>query len=174
MDSITTSEEDNLQDFLDGNLEGPALQQLKQHLATSPALQRRLEELRQIHNHLNSQTLQTPSPVFVDRVMRNLSRAVISTQPSPKNGLMLLAGVVIASGMLAVLISAGAFDQLSGLINMEQIEPLKKYVTPALPSFSVNGKLIMKILIGINLVLAFVVLDRTVLRPYFQRRANSI
>lgn len=174
MNTITSRQEDSLQDFLDGNLEGPALHQLKQDLAQSPALQSRLEELRQIHEHLKSQSLQTPSPVFVDRVMRNLSRAVLTAQPSPKNGLMLLAGVVIASGMLVVLISAGAFDQFSGLINMEQIEPLKKYVTPSLPSFSVNGKLIMKILIGINLVLAFVVLDRTVLRPYFQRRANSI
>lgn len=174
MDTITTSQEDSLQDFLDGNLEGPALQQLKLALAASTAMQQRLEELRHIHEHLKTHTLQSPSAVFVDRVMRNLSRAVVTVQPSPKNGLMLLAGVIIASGMLAIMISAGAFDQIRGLIQIEQIEPLKKYVTPSLPSFSINGKLIMKILIGINLVLAFIVLDRTVLRPYFQRRANSL
>lgn len=172
MDTISTSQEDNLQDFLDGNLEGPALQQLKQDLAASPSLQQRLEELRTIHEHLKTNTLQSPSTVFVDRVMRNLTRAGITAQPSPKNGLMLLAGVIIASGMLVIMISAGFFDQISGLINVEQIEPLKKYVTPSLPSLNVNGKLIMKILIGVNLVLAFVVLDRTILRPYFQRRAE--
>jgi len=174
MDTITKSQEDSLQDFIDGNLDGPALQQLKQDLATSAALQRRLEELRLVHEHLKTNTLESPSTLFVDRVMRNLSRATITIQPSPKNGLMLLAGVIIASGMLVIMISAGTFDQITGLISLDQIEPVKKYVTPSIPSMNINGKLIMKILIGINLVLAFVVLDRTVLRPYFQRRANAI
>ncbi len=172
MEKITEAQEMNLQRYLDGELEGPFLQQFKEELSRSSALQVRLEQLRPVHAFLSKQSLQSPSTNFVDQVMRNLSRKVI-IYPSPKNGLMLLSGVIIASGMLAAVLSAGTFDQLSGLITVDQVEILKKYNTPSLPPVNVNGKLLMRILIGINLVLAFIVLDRTVLRPFFQRRAMS-
>ena len=142
MDKINSNQEASLQEFLEGALDGTALQELKEQLANSPAMQRRLEELRSIHEHFSTSTLQAPSTAFVDRVMRNLSRATQSYYPSPKNGLMLLAGVMVATGMLAMMMSAGTFDQVTGLITLEQIEPLKKYVTPSLPSISINGKLI--------------------------------
>ncbi len=173
MEKITDSQEARLQDFLDGKLEGAALQELKQELGTSTVLQQRLEELRPVHEFLKKNSIQSPSTQFVDRVIRNLSRGALTTYPSPKNGLMLLAGVMIASGMLAMMLTAGTFDQISGSISFEQMEPLKKYVTtPSLPQININGKLVMNILIGINLVLAFIVLDRTILRPFFQRRAR--
>lgn len=172
MERITESQEDSLQDYLDGKLEGPALQQFKQELGSSSAMQRRLEELRPVHDHLRKGELLHPSAVFVDRVMRNLTRGSFTPYPSPKTGLMLLAGVMVASGLLAMMLSAGSFDQIGGSISMEQIEPLTKYVTPSIPSVNINGKLVMNILIGVNLVLAFIVLDRTVLRPFFQRRAE--
>ena len=171
MEKITDAQESLLQRYLDGELEGPALQQLKQELSASPALQRRLEELRPVHHFLSQNTLQSPSSNFVDQVMRNLSRGAVTSYPSPKNGLMLLAGVMVASGMLAAMLTAGSFDQVSGLLSFNQVEALKNIQAPQLPTINVNGKLVMKILIGINLVLAFIVLDRTVLRPYFQRRA---
>lgn len=173
MEKITDSQEARLQNFLDGKLEGAALQELKQELGASPALQHRLEELRPVHEFLKKNSIQAPSAQFVDRVIRNLSRGALTTYPSPKNGLMLLAGVMVASGMLAMMLTAGTFDQISGSISIEQMEPLKKYVTtPSLPQININGKLVMNILIGINLVLAFIVLDRTILRPFFQRRAG--
>ena len=171
MEKITEAQETMLQRYLDGELEGPALQQLKQELSTSTALQHRLEELRPVHDFLSRNTLQAPAANFVDRVMQNLSRGPVSAYPSPRNGLMLLMGVMVASGMLAALLTAGTFDQVSGLLSVNQIEILKTIKAPEVPSMNINGKLVMKILIGINLVLAFVVLDRTVLRPFFQRRS---
>lgn len=173
MEKITNDQEDSLLDFLDGKLEGTSLQGLKRELESSPALQQRLEELRRVHTFLESKTLQSPSPRFVERVMQNLSQTPLSYYASPKNGLMLLVGVMIASGMLAMVISAGTFDQITGLIAFDQIAPVKKYVTPSLPALHISGKLVMKVLIGINLVLAFLVLDRTILRPLFQRRSGS-
>lgn len=170
MEKITDKQEANLQQYLDGTLEGPALQQLKQELAASPALRQRLEALRPVQQVLQRNTLQSPSGAFVERVMRNLSKGALTTMPSPRNGLMLLAGVMVASGLLAFIVSTGTFDNVSGVFSIDQVEPLKKYVTPSLPTVSISGKLIMNLLIGINLVLAFIVLDRTVLRPFFQRR----
>lgn len=171
MDKITEAQETTLQRYLDGELEGPALQQLKEELSASPALQRRLEELRPVHDFLARNTIQVPSANFVDRVMNNLSRGATAPYPSPKNGLMLLAGVMIASGMLVAMLSAGSFDQVSAILSLNQIDVLKNVQAPEIPSVNINGKLVMKILIGVNLVLAFIVLDRTVLRPLFQRRA---
>ena len=105
--------------------------------------------------------------------MKSLSVKPLSAYPSPKNGLMLLMGVMVATGMLVMMISAGFFDKVSGIVSLDQLEPVRKYVTPSIPAMTINGKLIMKVLIGINLVLAFIVLDRTVLRPFFQRRGAS-
>ncbi|MBL7864738.1 MAG: hypothetical protein JNK10_07690 [Cyclobacteriaceae bacterium] len=173
MEKITTFQEDSLQDFLDGKLEGPALQQLKHELASSPALQHRLEELRRLHQSLSKQSLQSPSSGFVAQVMKNLGQVSRSAYPSPRNGIMLLLGVMVATGMLVIMISAGVFDQIGGLISLEQLSPVKKYIQPSLPSLPINGKLIIQLLVGINLILAFIVLDRTVLRPFFQRRAGN-
>ncbi len=170
MEKITEAQEANLQRYLDGELEGPGLQQFKEELSASAALQRRLEMIRPVHEMLGKNKLQSPSAQFVDRVMRNLSRQYLKPYPSPKNGLMLLAGVMVASGLLAVLLSAGTFDQITGIVTLKQVDILNKYQTPGIPTFNVSGKLIMKILIGVNLVLAFIVLDRTVLRPFFDRR----
>jgi anti-sigma factor RsiW len=173
MQKITEAQETKLQKYLDGELEGPSLQLFKQELGSSPELQHRLEMLRSVEESLKRNTLQSPSSVFVDRVMNNLAKRGLTPYPSPRNGLMLLAGVIVASGLLAMLMSTGSFDNLTSLITFNQIEVLDKYQTPSLPAININGKLIMKFLIGINLVLAFVVLDRTVLRPYFQRRAGQ-
>lgn len=172
MEKITDKQEANLQQYLDGTLEGPALQQLKQELTASPALSQRLEALRPVHQLLQRNILQSPSGAFVERVMKNLSRGALPSMPSPRNGLMLLAGVMVASGLLAFMVSAGSFDNVSGVFSLDQVAPLKKYVTPSLPTIPISGKLIMNLLIGVNLVLAFVVLDRTVLRPFFQRRTH--
>ena len=173
MEKISAEQEDRLQDYLDGKIEGPALQQVKNDLSGSEAMQKRLEELRHVQEFLKKNSLKHPSTVFVERVMKSLSVKPLSSYPSPKNGLMLLMGVMVATGMLVMMISAGFFDKVSGIVSLDQLEPVRKYVTPSIPAMTINGKLIMKVLIGINLVLAFIVLDRTVLRPFFQRRGAS-
>jgi anti-sigma factor RsiW len=172
MDKISVEQEDRLQDYLDGKLEGPALQQVKSDLTGSEAMQKRLEELRHVQDFLQKNSLMHPSAAFVERVMKNLSSTPLAAYPSPKNGLMLLMGVMVATGMLVMMISAGFFDQISGIVSFSNLEPVRKYVTPSIPAMTISGKLIMKVLIGINMVLAFVVLDRTVLRPFFQRRGT--
>ena len=173
MEKITLPQEDSLLDYLDGKLEGAALSQLKNDLATSPTLQKRLDDLRQVHQFLNTNRLESPTPSFVENVMGGLQKLSATHFPSPRNGMLLVVGVVIAAGMLLSMVSAGFFDQFNGLISLEQIAPAKKYFQQSLPSLPVNGKLLVKILVGLNLVIAFIVLDRTVFRPFFQRRAGG-
>jgi hypothetical protein len=173
MEKITTAQDDRLLNYLDGKLDGTELQHLKKELESSKLLQDRLNELRIIHRVLAHTTLDTPSFAFTNRVMQNLHTRPVPSSISPKNGLLLLLGVMVAAGMLVVMISVGVFDQISGIVSLDQAAPVKKYFQQqTLPSIPVNGKLLIKIIVGLNLVLAFVVLDRTVLKPFFQKRAG--
>ena len=173
MEKIKTVQDDQLLDYLDGKLEGPALLQLKRGLADSTPLQNRLEELRLVHKALSSARLQSPSPSFVTKVMRNLHSTAFPPSLSPRNGLLLVIGVLVTAGLLVALVSAGSFDQWTGFVSLEEVTPLKEYFRVSLPTVYINGKLLIKILVGLNLGLAFIVLDRTVLKPFFQRRAGS-
>ncbi len=166
-------EDDNrLLDYLDGKLDGARLHQLKKDLESSAPLQVRLDELRTVHRVLAHTKLESPSPAFVNRIMQNLNAPSFSSSLSPRNGLLLLTGMLVAACMLAAMISAGVFDQFSGIISLDETAPVKKYFQHSLPSVAINGKLIIKIIVAVNLVLAFIVLDRTVLRPLFQKRAG--
>ena len=171
MDKPTLLQDDRLLDFLDGNLEGSALLQLKTELEASASLRNRLEELRAVHKSLSNTRLESPSSGFVSRVMQNLHSPSFSPSLSPRTGLLLLMGVLVASGLLVMMVSAGSFDQWTGLISLDQAVPIKKYFQESIPTFRLNVKLLITVLIGLNLFLAFVVLDRTVLKPFFQRRA---
>ena len=172
MEQFNRTNDDRLLDYLDGRLEGVYLQQLKKDLEASSILQSRLEELRMIHRVLAKTKLESPSPAFVTKVMQNLNAPAFSSSISPRNGLLLLTGMIVAAGMLVVMISAGVFDQFSGLVSLDQAAPVKRYFQQSLPEISINGKLIIQIIVGLNLVLGFIVLDRTVLRPLFQKRAG--
>lgn len=172
MENITTVQDDRLLDYLDGRLEGAGLHHLKEELQSSEVLRKRLEELRSVHRVLATAKLESPSPAFVTKVMQNLNAVSFSSPLSPKNGILLLTGVMVAAGILAGMLSVGIFDQLTGVVSLERVAPVQKYFQQSLPPFSINVKLIIKILIGLNLVLGFIVLDRTVLKPFFQRRAG--
>jgi hypothetical protein len=175
MEKIPTPIDDKLLDYLDGKLDGSALAQLRKDLEASAVLQERLESLRTIHRALAHTKLETPSPLFVGKVMKDLHSVTFPSTLSPKNGLLLLAGTMVAAGILIVMISTGFFDNANGVVNLEtleQISPAKKYIQQTLPTISINGKLVIDILVGLNMVLAFLILDKTVLKPFFQKRAG--
>jgi hypothetical protein len=85
---------------------------------------------------------------------------------------LLLVGVIIASGLALVLLSNGAFDQTQTTLLVDATPLKNKWMT--FPSFSVpfNGKILVNSIIFLNLGLALVLLDRTILRPLFQKRAT--
>lgn len=173
MDTLSKAQDDLLLNYLDGRLEGNALSEFKRELENSAPLKARLEILRRVHRTLALQNnLESPSPQFVNKVMQNLNNAPAASLLSPRNGLFLLTGVMVATGILAFMISAGTFDQFNGILSLDQAAPVQKYFQQGLPAIPIDGKLIINILIGLNLVLAFLVLDRTVLRPFFQKRAG--
>ena len=72
---------------------------------------------------------------------------------------------------LSLLLSAGVFDSTNTLELMD-IVIQNKYIdiNKSLPSIPFNEKMVVNIIILLNLALAFVVLDRTVLKPWFEKR----
>ncbi len=171
MEQVTREQDDRLLDYLDGRLDGTGLAQLKKDLESSVIMKARLEELRVVHRTLAHIKLDMPSPMFTEKVMKNLHTAPPTSSLSPRNGLFLLAGIIVAAGILIAVMGAGAFDGFSEVVNLDKAVNVKQF-QPSIPQVSVNGRLVMKFLIGLNLALAFVVLDRTVLKPYFQKRAG--
>jgi hypothetical protein len=174
MEKITIQQDDRLLDYLDGKLSGAEAAMLKNQLEQSSSLKQRLEELRAVHTLLSQSKLAEPSKDFTRFIMSNLDKVPARANSlSPRNGLMLLCGILVATGITILLLATGAFDVFSAPIQMESLKIPKEIVNQSLPSFSITGKALMKILVILNIGLAFLVLDRTVLKPYFGRKHGS-
>ncbi|MCW5911588.1 MAG: hypothetical protein KIT62_10960 [Cyclobacteriaceae bacterium] len=155
--------------YLNGELEPREALQLGELLEQAPGLNTRLEELRIIQTYLKQANHpQQPGINFTSRVMSGLDRVKAQTL-SARRGLILLIGSIVASGIALGLLTLGAFDSSTSLL----IEPPVQNTLINLPEISVpfNTKLLVNTIIFLNLGLAFVLLDRTILRPLFQNRA---
>ncbi|MEI9918242.1 MAG: hypothetical protein WDO14_05500 [Bacteroidota bacterium] len=119
--------------------------------------------LRLIDETLRKNKLEPPSSNFTHRVMMNLHSLPVASSLSPKNGVLLLCGTILALTILTVLVSSGMFDSAVQTIDVPQVKT----------TISVDGKWIVNGLVVLNIVLAFVLLDRTILRPLFNRRAMN-
>lgn len=118
--------------------------------------------LRLIDETLSKNKLESPSSNFTHRVMMNLHSMPVASSLSPKNGVLLLCGTILALTILTALLGGGMFDSVIKTIDVPQVKT----------SIPVNGKWIVNGLVFLNIVLAFLVLDRTILRPLFNRRAT--
>lgn len=163
--------EDDLLNYIDGTADNETRARVER-FSSDPDISKRMKELRAIHNFLqNGNTLAQPSKNFTDKVMGKLHEKSAGFSFSPRNGLILLAGILVASGLAMALLSVGSFDQLHTLLNLQSLPVKNDFVT--LPtSIPFDLKVVMKIFLMINLVLALVLIDRTILRPIFQRRAE--
>lgn len=117
--------------------------------------------LRMVDETLSKHRLESPSSNFTHRVMMNLHSMPAASSLSPKNGVLLLCGTILALTILTALLGGGMFDSVIKTIDVPQIKT----------SIPVNGKWIVNGLVMLNIVLAFILLDRTILRPLFNRRA---
>jgi len=173
MERITEQQEHRLLHYLDGQLGTEEVQMLEEELRTQTALRTRLEELRLVHQVLKGKArLEQPSKKFTELVMQNLDHLPQPGLLSPKNGLLLMCGMLVAVGALSFLLGSGVFDNMSGVVNLEQLPVNKNFIKNPLPAFAINGKWVINGIMVLGMGLAFVVLDRTVLKPFFERRSG--
>jgi anti-sigma factor RsiW len=169
---IPQAQDEKLLDYLDGTLKGTEKESLEQQIKSSAALQARLEELRTLDAGLRLTRLEQPSKNFTQLVMNRLDQYPVQAKSfSTRNGVLLLIGVLVAVGVGSLLVAGGVFDGTSSIELNQTIVP-NKYIQNPLPAIPFNGKLVVNIIIMLNLALAFMVLDKAVLKPWFEKRAR--
>lgn len=172
MKTVTQQWDDMLLDFLDGKLSAQQQAMVKDTLQTNSDLQKRFEELKLVHEVLRGTTLEMPSRNFTTTVMGNLNQAPLHRGVSIKSGLFLLAGIIVVMSIAVILLSAGVFDQTT-TVDLNEMTVVQRFIKQTLPSFSIDGKILVNVIVLLNIVIAFLVLDRAVLKPFFQRRLEN-
>ena len=173
MRKASESVEEMLLDYLDGNLGKADQEKVEKNLQEIPAWRARYDELRSLNSVLAETKLEQPSKNFTASVMSKLNQYHAPRSFSLWNSILLLAGVLVAVGITTVLLSGGLYDNSTTSVDLNQLEiPIALVKTP-LPSFQFNGKMVVNIIIILNLAIAWIVLDRAILKPYFQRRMQA-
>lgn len=172
MSNYSKSPEEYILQYLDDQLAMKDKVEFENAIKTDSQLRERFQQLKVVHDFLRAATLETPGRDFTVRVMRNLNQAQVRLTLSPKNGLMLLLGVGVALMLGIVFLSTGTFDQITGVIDLEKMQLPKTVLQQSMPAIPFNASLVMKILVGLNLAIAFALIDRTILQPYFRNRAT--
>lgn len=171
MKKISQHLDDELLLYLDGELDSTAKEKLELALQQDEALKHRLTQLQTMESFLKSDTLESPSKNFTQLVMNKLDQYPAQTSSfSMFNGILLLAGILLMTGIAAILVSSGVFDQASGALDLNTLEISQHYIQRTLPSIPIDGKLIVNVIIVLNLGLCWLILDRTILKPFFRRR----
>lgn len=172
MDKVTQESDDLLIRLIDGTLSVSERERIEKDLQQNDALKKRLEHLRSSHLLSRSFKQEQPSKNFTQLVMAKLNQQPSASFPI-RNSILLLSGVFLVAIIAAVLVPAGVFDGITTTIDLNRVELPKKYFEKALPSISVDGKLMVNLIIMVNLVLGWIVLDRAILKPLFQRRLQE-
>lgn len=131
------------------------------------------DELNAIDRYFETVHIEQPSANFTQHVMSNLHRASATALGLPsRNKILMLAGILVTIGIAILLLAGGAFDSVTAITVDQDIVPndqIREYI----PSIPFNGKLVVNIVILMNLALAFMILDRAVLKPWFERRRHA-
>lgn len=172
MKKISQQLEDILLDYIDGNLDTAQREAIEKSLKENTGLKERYEELRLLHFNLKTQKLFNPSADFTSTVMSKLNQHPSRAGLSPMNSIFLLGGIFVVLAIALVLLSRGVFDESTSL-DLNNVGVVNQYIKQSLPSITFDGNLIVKVIVLLNLGLAFIVLDRAILKPLFSRRFNA-
>lgn len=171
MNKLSPEKEEEILKYLEGTLELSKKENLEIELQENQFLKNEMEVQKSIQRFLKRKAvMETPSKTFTQKVMAGLTVRPAATF-SPRKGLLLLIGVIIASGLALVLLSNGVFDQTQTTLLVDAAPIKNKWMTLPVLSIPFNGKILVSSIIFLNLGLALILLDRTVLRPLFQKRA---
>jgi len=163
-----------LLEYIDGTLPAAETKALEQELKKDIALRVKLNELRENHAALRtSLPLEQPSRDFTLKIMGNLHQAPLP-QPgqSIRKSILLLAGALIAAVGTAILVASGLFDTVTTTLDLNAVKPAD-LVKDTMPTLNINGRILINAVVIANIIIAFIVLDRTVLKPLFQKRLSS-
>jgi hypothetical protein len=171
MEKLPAHIEEQLRRYLDDTLTPEERSAFWKSLDGNQSLKRYIETIVATDELLRDSELLTPSKNFTAQVMDKLHQYPQSAPAPIRNGLLLLAGVLIILAASIISLTAGVFDNQT--INFGQLSIAERYLQRSLPAIALDAKLLVNIILLLNLAIGFVVFDRAVLRPYFQRRLQS-
>jgi len=175
MKKVSQELDDQLLLYLDGQLNSAAREGFELALKQNDALRQRLAQLQEMETSMKKNIVEEPSKNFTQLVMQKLDHyQAPSSSFTMFNGILLLVGILLLTGIATVLVSSGVFDQATGTIDLNTIQLPKQYIQRSLPSISIDGKLVINVIILLNLGLGWVVFDRTILKPLFRRRMQML
>jgi hypothetical protein len=172
MKKLSQEQEQNILDYLDGKLNHAQAETFEQTLKDNVMLKSRLDEIRKADSLLKQLSIDEPSRNFTFTVMNRLDQYPAQTGISIRNGILLLSGIFVMMVIAVLLVTSGYFDQQSTL-DLNKMQFAQRYINQTLPGIALNGKMIVNTIVLLNLVLAFIVLDRTILKPLFHKRMHT-
>ena len=173
MKQLMQQDMDALARYIDGEMTGIERKNFEDRLGTEKLLQEKYVSVMELHEMMKSQSLLSPSKNFTEKVMGNLDQYSAPTASfSIRNGLFLLVGVLIAGLLALYLVGSGVFDGPVTIVSPLDGTLSQQLLQRQLPAFTFNGKILVNAIVLLNLVLAWIVLDRTILRPWFGRRIS--
>lgn len=170
MNKIAQATEEKLLDYLDGKLSREEADKLETLLQQQPDLKARFESLKSLQTMLTVTKLEQPSRNFTQQVMSKLDQYPLRSSLSIRNGIFLLIGVLVMTLLAAFLVSIGVFDSTTAVIDLNTVKTPIDITREPLPSFRFDGRWVVNAIVVLNLVLAWLVLDRAILKPYFKQR----
>jgi hypothetical protein len=171
MEKLTEKQQNLLSQYVDGTLTSDERKLVDIALQSSAAMREHLSLLKLIGQTLKDTRPDPLAKNFTEQVMINLREyPMTATSSSWRNGILLLIGVFIAVGVALVLVGNGVFDITITAPSPSDFEVTKPFIKNPLPAISLSGKLLVNIIIILNIALAWIVLDRTILKPLFQKR----
>jgi hypothetical protein len=172
MKKLSEELEKRISDYLDGKMDPSQQSAFEQSMLSDAELKRYFEEIRIADELLRQSLVEQPSKNFTSTVMRKLDQYPATSGLSIRNGIILLCGILTVMVTAVILLSSGVFDQTTTL-DLNSLQLANRYLKQSLPQLSLNLKTIMNVILLVNLVLAFIVLDRAILKPIFNRRLET-
>lgn len=158
--------------YLDGLMTTSEAAVFEREIRDDHELKNKLQEMREMELLLKSTRLPEPSDQFTTVVMRKIEAGPIVWRRI-MNSLVLLFGVTIVAAVTAYLLANGTLDNSQTTIAIDRMQQLDKILPKVSPEVNLDGKLMMNVVIFLNLAVALIVLDRTVLKPFFQSRRTT-
>lgn len=166
--------DEQLLEYIDGTLNAEQNRRIEEALQDK-TVAARLKELKQIDQLLSSVQQEQPRQNFTAYVMANLDKPIVTRSVySKKNGLFLiiLALLTVVAGSLYMTESFVNFD-ISNSLNVDQLNaPFE--IPDVEVSGAINLKMVTDGLLFSIVILALLLLDRVVLKPFFRNRRPEV
>jgi hypothetical protein len=163
---------DKIHDYFDGKLSVSEREHLETQISQDDNVKEYFDSVRIADTLMKSLPALTPSKNFTSLVMNGLNQMPGASPISIRAGIFLFMAIIAIIVIALFLISSGVFNE-STAVDLNKVNFFQDYIKQSLPSFSIDLQLVVKAIILLNLALAFILLDRAILKPYFSRRMNS-